>query len=177
METNLLKKKINEVTKAVPSVPISEDTIPMVADYLARLEDIQEKIKEIAENEKAEYLDKINSIESKEKELLSIIEGEIQKWRGMVNNYFTAQVRNGQIVEKSYHGEKGKITLIADVTVAVQDKVKVMKAVIEGKYGEAGEEFVKINEGAIKKFVKATKMPIDGILVENAVYMRFMRRK
>lgn len=172
METTALRKRINEVIKPVQIV---EETMPDVVDYLVSLEELKERIQEEVAESKKELLDKLKKIESKEKELTKIVDDEIGKVRGMVNNYFTNKVQKGEIVDKTFVGGKGKMTLIADVTIEVTDQRAILKGVYEGAYGPDGDNFVKINESAIKKFVKATKMVIDGVKINNSVYIRITK--
>ena len=174
METNLvaIRKEINKTF----SKSLNPADLCQVADYLVDLKKLKEMVQEYYTTKKANIVKELKAIEEEEAGLIEKIENEEGKWRGIVNNTITKAIQDGTIVDKTYQGEKGKITMVADVEIEIEDIKALVNSIVNNAYGDNGWKFIDAKKGEIKKFIKATGFSIDGVKAKNTAYMKLTEK-
>lgn len=175
METQLVKiqKEINRTL----SKKFDPAEIPAIADYLIDIKYLKDKVQEYFEEQKKPLELQLEELKNEESEILKRIDEEEGKWRGIVNNIISKAIQDGQVVDKNYEGEKGKITMIADVEIEIIDIKALVKSIIDNAYGENGWKFIEAKKGEIKKFIKATGFTLDGVSKKDTAYMKLIEKK
>lgn len=173
---NQLTKIRKEINKTL-SQAINPAEVPAIADYLVDIKVLKDKVQEYFNGLREPIEQQLEEIKKQETEIMKRIEEEEGKWRGIVNNTITKAIQDGQIVDKSYEGEKGKITMVADVEIEVTDLKALVRSILDNVYGEGGWKFIDAKKGEIKKFIKATGFDIEGVAKKDVAYMKLIEKK